>query len=89
MQEPEQRKRLTFAERREARRIARQLWIDCRGNPETAKGLAEEYARDYGVSILVIIAVVGLILQFIDFWYSQGVTDPGAEPMIGEPGGDA
>lgn len=84
----ERRDKLTWTERRQARRIARRLWIDFRGNRQACEDHAEQYAQQYGVSVVVIIAVIGLILQLIQFWIdNRAGDDPGEHPMAGEPGG--
>lgn len=72
----------------EVRGIARQLYLDCNGDARACMSNARDYVEQHYGSILVIIAVVGLILQFIQFWYSQGVKDPGPFPLAGEPDGE-
>ena len=72
-----------------SRRIARQLYLDCRGDVNMAESLAEEYVRDYGFLSSILVAVmVELIVALIKWWFEKGVTEPGPMPMRGEPGGD-
>ena len=83
--------RYTFAERRAARRrarqIARQAWIEHPGDPDKAMDVASQRVRDEMGSIVTILAIVQFVIMLIRWWSESSVSVPPDEPMAGEPGG--
>lgn len=85
-QERRDQRRLGRSDRYRAWQIAGHLDRDFGGNIELCRQNAKKYAQKYGVSLLVIIAVVRLILAIIEWKYSSGIAQLPAEPVDGAPG---
>lgn len=72
-------------QRRIARKVAREAYLDAGGDAEAAKASLRGRFREVGISPAMILLFIKLAIMFIDWWFSKGVSDPpAAEPVGGE-----
>lgn len=75
----------------EARPIARQAWIESKGDVAVANRLAKKAIRQrYGFigTLTIIASVLQIMFLLFQFWKELNMSTPPEEPLAGEPSFD-
>lgn len=68
-----------------AREIARDCWIESKGDAGKARALAEQRVRSEFGSLATVILIIQFVVALINFWNAMHTMVPSEQPLDGEP----